>query len=606
MLVLAAIALVALAGVEALAKGRFVLPGGPLPAVLGGLCSVLIAATFVADQRWVAVVGPYTRFSGLGVYLACAVVTWTVATRFDATSGRLLAFTIVGSLGFVAAYGLLQVAGADPVQWGDFDLSTWFSTLGQTNFAAGYIAVGAPLALWAVLERTLDLRVRVASVAVLVAAVAYLPSTKSFQGVVAALAGASVVLGVYAAQRLRERPGISRRRVGLGLTLTVIVVAGVGLVLSGPVRDQLDSGFEERRLLWRAAVSMVSDSPVIGHGLGSYGALFPSHRPTEHAATYGLSMADAPHSVPLDLAVGGGALLLVAYVAFVGITVMALVKGLRTLPASQRLLLAGLGGGWVAYQVQSLVSIDVPALVVLHWLLAGAVLALGSGVRLREVRLPFGLGERTGRRRSGPVAVSSAIRAAQAGVVVSALVVAWFATRPLRAELAAHAAVDSFRRGDAAAALDHVQRAVELAPSEGQYWALEATIYQQLGRLEPSVEAGQRADRAAPGVISYGLTTAQLLAVAGRTTDAERYFEELIRRDPDDVQLLSSIGTARLEMGDAEGAEELFARLSELQPDEPAWWRSLSEARRATGDAAGADSAGARAVEIETEVDADG
>ena len=49
--------------------------------------------------------------------------------------------------------------------------------------------------------------------------------------------------------------------------------------------------------------------------------------------------------------------------------------GLRRTRGEQSLLLAALGGAWIAYHVQSGVSINVPPLLVLHWVVAGMVVA---------------------------------------------------------------------------------------------------------------------------------------------------------------------------------------------------------------------------------------
>jgi putative inorganic carbon (HCO3(-)) transporter len=107
-----------------------------------------------------------------------------------------------------------------------------------------------------------------------------------------------------------------------------------------------------------------------------------AHRPPEDVRSFGwLTQADAAHSVPLDMAAGGGLPLAAAYLAFVVLTGVALVRGLLRLTGPPLLLLGAFGGVWAAYQAQSLVSIDLPQLSMLHFLSAGAILALTASPR---------------------------------------------------------------------------------------------------------------------------------------------------------------------------------------------------------------------------------
>jgi O-antigen ligase len=117
---------------------------------------------------------------------------------------------------------------------------------------------------------------------------------------------------------------------------------------------------------------MLGDRPLFGFGLASFEGWFYAYRPVAVAVADGFRRStDAPHSVPLEMLASGGLLLGLAYLALVGVTGWALIRGLRHRAGVERVLLAGLGGAWLAYQVQSLVSIDVPPIAVLHYALAG-------------------------------------------------------------------------------------------------------------------------------------------------------------------------------------------------------------------------------------------
>jgi putative inorganic carbon (HCO3(-)) transporter len=591
---LGAIALLALWGLQAAGTGRLVVPKGPLLPILGAFVAFLFVSGFVADYRMVALLGTYGRYAGLAAYLCYALVCLTVVHAFDANAVRTLALVLVGSLAVVVVYGLLQVLGADPFDWGADPVR--YSTLGQTNFAAGYVAIATPVALWVVADRTMDQRLRLGALATAVLSLVYLWSVDAFQGPMALAPAMVLVAGVVIVEHRQPAPVQRHPRVAAAGALAVVAVLGA-VALAGPFRDQLDTGLDERRLMWSAGASMVADRPVWGHGLGSYRTLFTEHRPEEHGTRFGTAIADAPHDVPLDLAVSGGALLLGAYLAFVAYTGWGLVRGLRSLRGPDRLLLAGVGGGWLAYQVQSLVSIDVPSLALLHWILAGAVIVLGHRPAVATWGLPGVAGRSSHRRHGAPVPLGT--RALQLGAVALVLVAAWTATRPLRADMAAGSAADLLEADDPVASEERLERAVDLAPWEATYYAFQATLYRGTGREELALAAALRASDASPGSIRFVLSTANLARALGRDELAQQLYLDVLRRDPNDVEVDVEVGEYLAATGDAAGAVERFERAVRARPDSATFWRSLATANVALGDEEAAEAAFRRVLELE-------
>lgn len=140
-----------------------------------------------------------------------------------------------------------------------------------------------------------------------------------------------------------------------------------------------------RRYYWEAGVAMFLDDPVAGVGPGRYGANYRAFRTEEAALNSGefTVSADAAHSVPLDMFAQGGLLAGLAYLVVVGLIAGVIISGFRRLEGRDRLLLGAFAGAWAAYQVQSLVSIDVAPLAAAHWLLAGAIVAIVRPPSLR-------------------------------------------------------------------------------------------------------------------------------------------------------------------------------------------------------------------------------
>ena len=216
--------------------------------------------------------------------------------------------------------------------------------------------------------------------------------SSAVQGPIAAAAGLAVV-----ALALTLDLSVRRRNAGL---LTLGTLAGAGLVVLlggaagfGPARPFFTGiSYDARTWYWGAALKMWHRSPLTGIGMDSYGLYWRRDRPLANPRTVGGdAYSDSAHSVPLQHLAQGGLLLAAAYVFFLVVVSVALVRGFIRLRGQERLLLAGLGGAWVAYQVQSLVSIDQVPLLVLNFTLGAGVIVASGSARLRVIRLPGAL-----------------------------------------------------------------------------------------------------------------------------------------------------------------------------------------------------------------------
>lgn len=254
------------------------------------------------------------------------------------------------------------------------------------------------------------------------------------------------------------------------------------LVAGGLLRDQLAAGFDERRYMWITAWRIFRSSPLFGSGLDTYGLRFLARRPAEHAERFGGLNPEQAHSVPVDLLADGGLLLLLPYLALIGYVAFALWRSWREIGEERpRLLLAGAGGMWVAYQTQSLVSIDVPGTALMHWLSTGAVLVVALAARGEPVRAAT-------RRR-----VSGAASGLQVAIAAITLVLAWLVVAPLRADLAAAQGIALLRQGQPQAAVSRLERATDVVGYRSSYWAQLGIALANVGDLPTARDAAARA-----------------------------------------------------------------------------------------------------------------
>ena len=118
-------------------------------------------------------------------------------------------------------------------------------------------------------------------------------------------------------------------------------------------------------------------NPLFGVGVDRYGAYFKEYRETQYSLNYGFDLTSSnAHNVPIQLFatggifVGGLYLLLMGFIAWRGFV------GIYKNQGNARLVVTAVFAAWLAYQAQSIVSIDNIGLAVWGWLLGGAVVGL--------------------------------------------------------------------------------------------------------------------------------------------------------------------------------------------------------------------------------------
>ncbi|MDP9435238.1 MAG: tetratricopeptide repeat protein [Actinomycetota bacterium] len=566
--------------------------GLPAYAVLA-LLLALVVATVVAPHTPTAVYGTFGRNSGLLAYTSAIVLFLLSLRLFDRRGTVVVALGFVVAGGVTAAYGLLQLAGADPVQWNN-PFNPIIASLGNPNFASAYVAICTPPAVWGALSDGWGRAWRAAcgTVAVLCLAAALL--SDAIQGPLAAAGG----LIVLATAWLLERGG-ALRRAGLSV---VGVLAGLGLVGlvagmfgTGPARAAFSGiSYRARVWYWESAINMFERSPVWGVGLDSYGIRFRQERPIEVARELGGDhFSDAAHSVPLQMLAQGGLLLGLAYLTYTLVVAWCLLRGLRTCAGHDRLLLGGLGGAWVAYQVQSLVSIDQVPLLVAQFVLAAAVVVLAGAARLREVRLPGAVplpsaepSPRRGRRaplprRRTPDGLDQAVTA---GAVLAALVLTWLAFSPLRASQAAFDGDVLAVSGAGDAARERYEAAIDLAPTVSVYRTKLGALYNQAGRPAEALAAFREAAEADPFDVGAVRTAGRLADAVGQFDVAEQYLERAVSLEPRNSAAVVDLARFLLQHDAAKRARDLLEPVVVDLPGDAGLWATLGDARLMADD----------------------
>jgi hypothetical protein len=213
--------------------------------------------------------------------------------------------------------------------------------------------------------------------------------------------GFAVVIGLYVAHL--------NRRLGVGYGLLSIVgffAVLFGSINKGPLAPILFKESLTYRLdYWQAGWQMTLDHPFFGVGMDGYGDWYRRSRSLE--ATLRTSpdrVSDAAHNVYFDISSYGGFPLFIIYIALMALVVISAVKVIKR-NASFNPLFVGLFGGWVAFQAQSIISINQIGLAIWGWVISGLIIGYEINTRNAESIDPV-------KKKNRPVGVTEQLSAA--------------------------------------------------------------------------------------------------------------------------------------------------------------------------------------------------
>lgn len=567
-LVVATVGLAALAA-SAAGGARIRLPWHPTVALAGACAGVLVAHS-LATSGWWAWWGAAGRGNGTLLYVACALLFVAMLEVVDAHRARAVATALCAVAGAVALHAVVQLAGLDPVGWDAPYDNPAVANLGNPNFVSALLGISVPLALAGALDARVSANLRRTAAALAGVAVAVSVATGSVQGPLVAVGGSAAVVAAVLADRAGRAARWGLPLLGAGGLLGVTGVAA-GLAGWGPLQGLAGAAALGPRLLyWQAALSMLRAHPLGGVGLGGFEDYFRAHRPRASVLQYPETLiADAAHSVPLDLLAGGGLPVGLTYLAFVALVGVVGVRGLVAQRGRRRLWLGGFLGAWAAYQAQSLVSIDVPALAVWHWLLAGVVVALAADVRMIRVRLGNGGAPKAKRRRREQAALAVGAVVGLAGL--------WVALIPLRAEVAAAEGIARIEAGDVergAARLDH---AADLVPGNDRYPAERGDALAGQGALEAGLASHQEALAINPRRFPSLVTSARFAEELGDDALADEMWEGALAIERAHPEIVVEAAEYWQRRGEPQRGLELVERAQRLGVDTPELARLAEE-----------------------------
>jgi len=343
--------------------------------------------------------GSQGRNTGLITYFAfsLAFIGALVATNVELLKRFVLAAFIVGVASLI--YGTVQAVGLDPINWVN-PYSPVFGFLGNPNFQSSLLGVLGSIAFSQLFVKGLKIPFKVFVATYLLATLGIIKESASQQGFLVLAVGVGVVLGLYCLQLNRN----------LGITYGLLSILGFFVVLfgtlnHGPLASILyKESVTYRGDYWRAGWKMTVDHPIFGVGMDSYGDWYRRTRTLDATLRRGPDVtSNAAHNVFLDISSGGGFPLLFFYLALMILVVISAGKVLKRSKGFNPAF-AGLVGAWVAFQAQSVISINQIGLAIWGWVMSGLIIGYEINTRTSPIAEPVA---KKGRVASKPAQTSA-------------------------------------------------------------------------------------------------------------------------------------------------------------------------------------------------------
>lgn len=342
--------------------------------ILMGFSLTLIVATIQSENKYRALFGEVQRRNGLLAYLSLIVLGAVAAKINVAKKDKNFFVTLILGTTFLSFYGLIQNFGFDFFAWNN-QYSPVIGTLGNPNFMGAILSVLSILLLPALFmkKNSLGLKSMVISLLTLNTIVIYF--TKASQAILLLIFGVILYLlsVLYLQYKKIATICFSLFLVGAGITL-------LGILQKGPFADFLyKSSVSLRGYYWNAGIKMFIDNPLFGVGLDNYGMYFNQFRDLEYPLKYGYFVtANNAHNLPIQLFATGGLFVGVFYLALVFYVFFVGLKKLKNLNYSEKVFLLGLIVSYLAFQFQSIVSIDNLGVAVWGWVIAGFIIGFAD------------------------------------------------------------------------------------------------------------------------------------------------------------------------------------------------------------------------------------
>ena len=343
--------------------------------LIAGLSAVVNSETPLTQNLY----GVFGRQTGYITYIVLIMSALGAALLRTKKSFNLLvwALLIAGAVNII--YCAWAIAFGDFIGWSN-PYGNILGLFGNPNFIGAFLGMFITGSVAFAFSSHFAWKYRIAFIALGLIALYEIKESHAVQGLVVTGAGLAMI-GFYLVR--------SRTK---GWALTCVYVMGIALVGAFALAGALQKGplasiiyktsVSLRGQYWAAGIKMGQENPLTGVGMDSYGNYYRMER-SDYAATVlpgPKVVTNAAHNVVIDIFAYGGFPLLVSYVVILVIGIWAILRVSFRQRAYDGTFVA-LATTWLAYQLQSIISINQVGLAIWGWVLVGALVAYEYSTR---------------------------------------------------------------------------------------------------------------------------------------------------------------------------------------------------------------------------------
>ena len=326
--------------------------------------------------------GTFGRNTGFLSYLSLLILLLVTSGIADGKLNSVLSKSLL-VIGLISIfYDLLQTFNFDPIKWNN-PYNSIIGFLGNPDFESSFLGICATVAFSIILKEKFNWSRRVFFALYFAISVFLILRSHAQQGLLVLGIGVATVLAFFIKgnKKLNTAP---IKSIYFGVFALIATVVVLGTLKIGPLGSHLYKlSVRQRGFYWHAAIQMIKHHPFFGVGFDSYGDWYFTYRSQNAAFHTPTTQSNAAHNVFLDIGASGGIFLLVLNLGMTLLAIIAILKVWRRTD-SYNWCFAGLVGAWIAYEAQSLVSINQLGLAIWGWILMGVVIGFEYKTRIRS------------------------------------------------------------------------------------------------------------------------------------------------------------------------------------------------------------------------------
>jgi len=329
----------------------------------------MFLSTIMTDVKYVALFGTEGRRLGFLTYLSLSLIMIAFIKYYSSTSVKLYYSIFVLSL-LLLGYGYLQSLGQDFIKWNN-PYNSIILTFGNPNFASAMLSILAAILVGASFDVGVKIQVKILMIFTAILMLVIIKNSNSRQGLIAFFIAFlfQICFYLYFKKKIIGRIFLAVAAFIFGLII-------MAMLQVGPLVDLIyKKSVSIRGYYWRAAIEMFKSNPLFGVGIDRYGEYFKQYRESSYALTYGFEItSNNAHSVPLQLLATGGIFVGLSYLVLTLYIFYAGIKLILDIDTEHRNHIVAVFSGWIAFQAQSVISIDNIGLTIWGWILGGVIL----------------------------------------------------------------------------------------------------------------------------------------------------------------------------------------------------------------------------------------